>query len=181
MCPVKIYVIHLGECDAKRCTSNKLKRFKLVRFISGRDKKSYGAIFLDPYAEKAISKEDKETIEKRGIVALDGSWKKLSKEKLSVYYGRYVCRALPYLVAGNPTNYGRPIKLSTVEALAFSLFITGFKEEAQRLLKIFSWGLNSLRLNQELLEAYSMADSSKEVIQIQNDFLKIQREKVKNR
>ncbi|MEM3403649.1 MAG: DUF367 family protein [Nitrososphaeria archaeon] len=177
MASVNIYIIHLRECDPKKCTSSKLRRFKLAKFISERDRKSYGAVFLNPYVKKALSKEDRKIIERKGIVALDGSWKKISEEKLSNYCQRYEPRSLPYLVAGNPINYGTPTKLSTVEALAFSLFIIGFKDEAQKLLKIFSWGLNSLKLNQELLEAYSMASSSKEVVQIQNDFLKSQREK----
>ena len=67
----RIYIIHLGECDVRRCTAIKLRRFNLVNFIGKKDRRAQGGIFLDPFAEKALSKEDRETIEKRGLVALD--------------------------------------------------------------------------------------------------------------
>jgi pre-rRNA-processing protein TSR3 len=35
----------------------------------------------------------------------------------------------------------------------------------------FKWGPHFLELNHELLEAYSLAKSSKEVVKIQNEFI----------
>jgi len=168
---MNIYVINLNECDPKRCTARKLKRFGLVKFIRIRDPTAKGAILLNPFSEKVLSKEDKLIIEKRGIVALDGSWKKIEEKEFRKCNRLFVSRALPYLVAGNPTHYGVPIMLSTVEALAFGLYITGFKEEAFKLLKIFSWGMKSFELNRELLELYYNASDAKEVIYLQNKLL----------
>ena len=82
-----------------------------------------------------------------------------------------VSRALPYLVAANPVNYGSPTKLSTVEALAAALFIAGFVGEAQELLSKFKWGPEFLRLNQTYLNAYAGAKSSAEVVELQGKFM----------
>jgi pre-rRNA-processing protein TSR3 len=64
---------------------------------------------------------------------------------------------LPTLLAANPTNYAKPHKLSSVEALAASLYIVGFKNEATKLLSLFKWGETFLTLNAQPLEAYSLA------------------------
>ena len=64
------------------------------------------------------------------------------------------------MLAGNPTNYAVRGKLSTAEALAAALFITGFATEAQRVLSLFKWGPTFLALNREPLEAYAEASLS---------------------
>lgn len=64
-------------------------------------------------------------------------------------------RRLPTLLAGNPTNYSIRGRLSTAEAIAAALVITGFEKEARRLLAVFNWGKTFLTLNEEPLESYS--------------------------
>jgi pre-rRNA-processing protein TSR3 len=74
---------------------------------------------------------------------------------------------LPILIAGNPTNYAKATKLSTVEAIAGALYIAGFRVEAEKVLSIFVWGHTFWELNKELLEAYSLAKDSAEIVKIQ--------------
>jgi pre-rRNA-processing protein TSR3 len=69
-------------------------------------------------------------------------------------------RKLPFLLAANSVNYGRPFKLCTAEAMAAALFITGFITEAQTICEAFSWGDEFMRINTEFLIEYSRCESS---------------------
>lgn len=82
-------------------------------------------------------------------------------------------RKLPWLLAGNPVNYGQPGKLTTLEAFASALWILGFAEHAKRLLLLYKWGPTFLALNQVPLDQYSQADSEK-IQQIQNSIIEDQ-------
>ena len=80
-------------------------------------------------------------------------------------------RALPFLLAANPVNFGRPFRLSTVEAFAAALYILGEKEQAALILGKFKWGQTFLELNLEPLERYSEAKDSSEIVQIQGEYM----------
>jgi len=104
-----------------------------------------------------------------GIIVLDYSWNRFE------YYPKLrkdlQNRALPYLLAANPINYGKPFRLSSVEAFAASLFILGFEEQAVRLLNKFRWGMGFLQLNELPLKKYSLAKNSEEVVKMQKLFV----------
>jgi pre-rRNA-processing protein TSR3 len=127
------------------------------------------AIVLNPFSETAFSPADKQRIQEHGLVALDCSWE--HAEKVLSGHVRGTSRCLPVLVAGNPVNFGKPTKLTTVEALAAALIIAGFQEEARELLSIFTWGHTFFDLNGERLEQYATAKNSAEVVELQRAFM----------
>jgi len=123
-------------------------------------------LLLDPTAEFVLSPPDKNWV--RSITALDCSWEVLDTTNLDPWKGR---RALPFLVAANPVNFGKPFTLTSVEALAGTLFILGEKEQAESILSKFHWGLNFLKLNEEPLNEYANAKDSAEILKIQSEYM----------
>ena len=61
--------------------------------------------------------------------------------------GSLTLYAVPYLIASNPTNYGKPWRLNCVEALAAAFYITGFDSYAEKLLGSFGWGGSFYKVN----------------------------------
>jgi pre-rRNA-processing protein TSR3 len=166
---MRLVVYNARECDPKRCTSMRLYRAGKIQMVYRLAELPAGAILLDPLAERALSKADADVARERGIVALDCSWKKI--EQIVNIRRKMIPRSLPYLVAANPTYYGRPTILSTVEAISAALFILGDAVTAEEILKIFKWGPTFLELNHEPLEAYACAADSNEVVSIQQQFM----------
>lgn len=167
---LKIVVYHAKQCDPRKCSALKLKRHNLVWIANQIRGLPRGAVVLNPFAKKAFSPADQERIEKKGLVALDLSWKHADDVKKFLNL-KGASRCLPYLIAANPVNYGKPTKLSTVEALAAALFIVGFEEHATRLLSVFKWGSTFISLNEELLKTYMHARDSGEIVELQKQFI----------
>lgn len=113
---------------------------------------------------------DRSIVQSYGCAVVDCSWARLDDtpfQKMKTPYPRL----LPFLVAANPINYGKPCNLSCVEAIAATLVITGFRKQAKYYLDKFSWGHSFLELNKELLEKYALCNSSTEVIAVQEEYL----------
>jgi pre-rRNA-processing protein TSR3 len=106
---------------------------------------------------------------RRGLLVLDCSWNRLSRFP-KIKHGLHH-RALPFLLAANPTNFGKPQKLSSAEALAASLYIIGEKDQAGLVMSIFKWGPVFIDINKERLEEYAAAATSTEVVAAQNRML----------
>jgi len=167
---MKVTVYHAEQCDPKKCTTVKLQKQGKIRVVTKLNMLPRGALVLDPFTEKSASPEDREIVEKNGIVGLDCSWNRIQKSSI-MFKGKKYHRTLPFLVASNPTNYGKPCKLSTAEAIAATFYIVGLKDNAVEIMSQFKWGPHFLKLNHELLEAYSRAKTSAEVVKIQNGFI----------
>jgi len=84
---------------------------------------------------------------------------------------RAVPRRLPFLVAANPVNYGKPLYLSCAEALASGLLLLGHPQESYRILTGFSWGQTFLTLNEELFRRYSQASGPEEMAKIEAEII----------
>ena len=164
----RITIYHASQCDPKRCTGLKLKRHGLTRLTTKTKFLPRRAVVLNPFSEVAFSPADRKRIESFGLAALDCSWK--HAERILLNQVRGTSRCLPILLAGNPVNFGKATKLTTVEALAGALYIAGFKVEAKNLLSIFKWGHTFLELNCELLKNYASAKDSTEIVEMQRDF-----------
>lgn len=164
---VKLLAYHEEKCDPKRCTSKKLARFGLIRLVSSLEALPRGSVVLNPTVEVALSPADHRAAERHGICVLDTSWKSGTFPRLE----HRVERALPFLVAANPVNYGKPSVLSSVEAMAAALEILGHGEQARELLAKFKWGPTFLTLNAEPLSLYRRAKDSGEVVRLQSEFI----------
>lgn len=161
----RITIYHASQCDPHRCTGLKLKRHGLARVVNSIRFLPRRAIVLNPFSEIAFSPADRQRIQDFGLAALDCSWE--HAQKVLSTHVKGTSRCLPILIAGNPTNYAKATKLSTVEAIAGALYIAGFKDEAQKLLSIFTWGHTFMELNVQLLESYSTAKDSSDIVTMQ--------------
>lgn len=141
---VRLFCVHLDQCDPKKCTALKLKRLGLIQITNRIDKCPRNAIILDPFADKILSVDDKDSIEKYGLIVIDCSWEKTE----SIFKHKFrTGRKLPSLLAANSVNYGRWERLSSAEAIAASLFLTGFPENAKNILSKYSWGESFIQIN----------------------------------
>jgi pre-rRNA-processing protein TSR3 len=167
---IKLFVYHTDEDDPKKCSAKKLKKFGLVTLERKMNRIPKNAVLLNPFAEKSLSKEDEGYAINNGIVAIDCSWKNVEKNFKDLDK-RSISRSLPFLVAANPVNYGKPFKLSTLEAFSAALYILGEKEHAEEILNIFKWAPHFLKLNIQPLEEYSSANNSKQVIELMKKYI----------
>lgn len=165
----RIFIYHANQCDPKKCTGIRLSKMKLGEILRNMKDIPARAVVLNPVAETALSQADRDAIIHSGLAALDCSWKQAENVFASSRLG--IQRALPYLLAANPINTYRPIKLSTTEAIAAALYITGFQNYAERVMSVFKWGPSFLSLNQELLDDYANCASSTEVVAVQKEIM----------
>lgn len=162
---IPLYSFRDNSCDPRKCTVKKLERAGVIKILPKISRIPRNTLLLDPAAEQALSPAD---LPVRSITVLDCSWEVLDTTTLQAIRRH---RALAYLVAANPVNFGRPFRLTSVEACAAALFILGEEAQAVCILQPFSWGIRFLELNEELLSRYAAARDSREVIEIQAQYL----------
>jgi len=162
---IPLFAYRDNSCDPRKCTVKKLERAGLIKIVKNISQIPRNTLLLDPTAEQAVSPADRFV---KSVTVLDCSWEVLDTGEVRSWRIR---RALPFLVAANPVNFGKPCVLSSVEAVAATLVILGEQVQAEQLLAKVNWGIRFLEVNKEPLERYAAARDSSEVIKIQADYI----------
>ena len=149
--------------DPKKCTAAKIVKFKLATRVRTT---LQNTLLLDPFAQKTLLKSDASLVQ--SITGIDCSWELAGKTFTKKFPG--IARKLPPLLAGNPVNYSKLNKLTTVEAIAGAAFIMGFESITQDLLGKFKWGHTFYDLNRNLLADYSKAISEDAINSIVKEY-----------
>ena len=147
-----------------------MHRFEQAELMTNFHQVPHNAILLSPFSKKSLSAEDTIAVRRYGLVAVDCSWK-TAESAFGVLEAKNPSRALPFLVAVNPVNYGKPFQLTTLEAFAAALYIVGEVQQAEQLVQLYKWAPHFLELNREPLEAYRQAKTSAEVVAAMREFL----------
>jgi len=162
---MELYIYNARQCNPKACTGAKLGRLGLAKVVYSPRQLPRSSLVLSPLATQVLSRRDSGfTV----LAALDCSWEEA--ERLIPRLRNLNERILPVLVAANPVNYGRPTKLSTLEALAGALCILGRADMAWRIARSVKWGCEFLRLNENLLKDYAECTGPEEVLQVQREY-----------
>ena len=171
-----ITLFHANQCDRRKCTGsktwqlykqNKLPFIDQFRFVKRISQIPRSSIVLNPLSETILTQSDRSIYYRFGITVLDCSWNKAEDIFAKSFPNS---RSLPRLIAANPVNYGKQAKLSSVEALAASLYFLTKAELAAKVLSYFNWGNQFLKLNQNLLTDYQSCTNSDEVAQVEKEY-----------
>ena len=162
---IPLYAYRDNSCDPRKCTVKKLEKAGFLKIFTKLSQIPRNTLLLDPTAEQALSPADRFV---RSITVLDCSWVVLDTGAVRSWRIR---RALPFLMAANPINFGKPCMLSSIEALAAALYILGEKDRAAAVLSKVNWGIRFLEVNKEPLDLYANAKNSTEIIAIQSLYI----------
>ncbi|TPX30081.1 hypothetical protein SmJEL517_g06267 [Synchytrium microbalum] len=166
--PIQLAMWDLKHCDPKRCSGKKLERLGMIRAL--RIGSSFKGIVLSPRGTQAVSPADRDLIKTNGIAVVECSWARIEEvpfDKMKSLHDRL----LPYLIASNPVNYGKPFKLNCAEAIAACLYIIGEKDYGDIIMSKFTWGHGFYELNQGLFQEYASCTDSADIVRAQNAYM----------
>lgn len=155
----------MGQDDPKKCTARKMVHMDLAKGVSRKFHASDSVIVLNPYATRVLSPPD---LGARSVLVVDCSWNQAQEVFFRKLGGKH--RRLPILLAANPTNYSKAGVLSSLEAVAATMYILGEVEEAEQYLSLYKWGQTFLTLNAEPLEDYAKARTEGGVLKAEREY-----------
>lgn len=159
-------VLLLNQDDPKKCTALRLVKTGLASPIKSL---ANDMIVLNPFANRVLCRADSSLA--TSMCGIDCSWNLAeSVLKVSRFSNKGILRRVPFLLAGNPINYSKLGRLSTVEALSGCYYIMGYKDVAQIFLNKFKWGHTFLELNKNALDDYSLATNPGEIVKIEEEY-----------
>ena len=151
----RVCLWEFSQNDARRDSGSKLVRQGLARRLDARA--AFRGIVLAADAAQVLSPADAPLIQTRGLAGVNCSWRGLDAVPFAALGRPELRRRLPFLVAANEVNYGKPLYLNTAEALAAALRIAGLTRDAELLLAPFASGGAFFALNADAFEAYAAA------------------------
>jgi pre-rRNA-processing protein TSR3 len=160
-----VFAIEMGQDDPTKCTARKMIHMDLAKAVSRKFHASDSIIVLNPYGRRVLSPPDREA---KSVLVVDASWNQAKEVFFRKLGGKH--RRLPVLLAANPINYAVPGMLSSLEAVAATMYILGEVEEAERYLSLYKWGPTFETLNKEPLEAYRTARTEGKVLAAQRGY-----------
>ncbi|CAD7963833.1 unnamed protein product [Amoebophrya sp. A25] len=167
---VPVCMFEYRQNDPKADTGMKLCRLGIAKCLRS-PKTPFLGILLSTETDIVASPEDAALVEKHGVGGINCSWNQLDKVGFKQLGKTRNHRTLPFLLAANSTNYGRPCKLSTAEAIAALLYLTGQRRDAKKVLSVFKWGSHFWELNAEFFSAYRQCGTSAEIRAAQQSIL----------
>ncbi|KAJ1310958.1 hypothetical protein OPQ81_009469 [Rhizoctonia solani] len=162
--PVPVAMWDFDHCDPKRCSGKKLARLGLIADL--RVGQRFRGIVVTPKGTLPVSPADRDIVAQAGVAVVECSWARLDDVPFAKLRSPNE-RLLPYLVAANPVNYGKPWRLNCVEALAAAFYIVGLGEYAEVLLSKFSWGHSFWKVNGGMLKRYQECKDAAEIETVQ--------------
>ncbi|KAK3319810.1 hypothetical protein B0T19DRAFT_433078 [Cercophora scortea] len=158
----------LGHCDPKRCSGKRLMKLGLMRELHIGQRHS--GVIITPNGKQVVSPADRPLLDEFGAAVVECSWARTKEIQWSKVGGRCE-RLLPYLVAANSVNYGKPWRLNCVEALAAAFAICGHADWARAVLAPFSYGEAFMEINATLLKKYAACEDAPGVKKAEEEWM----------
>lgn len=158
----------LGHCDPRRCSGKRLMKLNLLRPLSPGQR--HPGVVITPNGKHTLSPADADLLINFGVAVVECSWARVNEVQWNKVGGKCE-RLLPYLVAANTVNYGKPWRLNCAEALAAAMWICGREEWARTVMEPFAYGEAFLEINASLLRRYARCEDEEGVKKVQEEWM----------